>query len=86
MKKALIGYTGFVGGNIYKKLKFDDLYNSKNIEQIEGKEYNLVISAGVSAVKWLANQNESEDWKKINILLQHLLKAKNTLYCLDIND
>ncbi|GAB4219642.1 MAG: hypothetical protein Fur009_6760 [Candidatus Microgenomates bacterium] len=76
MKKALIGYTGFVGGNIYKKLKFDDLYNSKNIEEIQGKKYDLVISAGVSAVKWWANQNEHEDWEKINVLLQYLLKAK----------
>ena len=31
MKNILVGYTGFVGGNIAAKHHFDGLYNSKNI-------------------------------------------------------
>ena len=76
MKTALIGYTGFVGGNIYNQLEFDDVYNSKNIEEIKGKKYDLVISAGVSAVKWLANQKPKEDWQNIEKLLNLLITAK----------
>jgi len=76
MKTALIGYTGFVGGNIYNQLEFDDIYNSKNIEEIKGKKYDLVISAGLSAVKWLANQKPKEDWQNIEKLLNLLITAK----------
>jgi nucleoside-diphosphate-sugar epimerase len=76
MKTALIGYTGFVGGNIYNQLEFDDVYNSKNIKEIKGKKYDLVISAGVSAVKWLANQKPKEDWQNIEKLLNLLITAK----------
>jgi len=76
MKTALIGYTGFVGGNIYNQLEFDDVYNSKNIEEIKRKKYDLVISAGVSAVKWLANQKPKEDWQNIEKLLNLLITVK----------
>jgi nucleoside-diphosphate-sugar epimerase len=76
MKTALIGYTGFVGGNVYNQLEFDDVYNSKNIKEIKGKKYDLVISAGVSAVKWLANQKPKEDWQNIEKLLNLLITAK----------
>lgn len=29
--KAIVGYTGFVGSNIYEKGNFDAAYNSKNV-------------------------------------------------------
>ena len=31
--KILVGYTGFVGSNIYLNEKFDKVYNSKNIKE-----------------------------------------------------
>ncbi|GIW65409.1 MAG: hypothetical protein KatS3mg093_388 [Candidatus Parcubacteria bacterium] len=82
MKSALIGYTGFVGGNIKSQMNFDDLYNSKNIQEIKGKKYDLVVSAGVSAVKWLANQKPKEDWLNIKKLLDCLktVKAKYVVW------
>lgn len=33
---ALVGYTGFVGSNLYAKGTFDRVYNSKNIEEAYG--------------------------------------------------
>ena len=33
-RTALIGYNGFVGSNLMKKMIFNDYYNSKNIEEI----------------------------------------------------
>lgn len=82
MKTALIGYTGFVGSNIFQQMKFDDLYNSKNIREIENKKYDLIISAGISAVKWLANQKPEEDLAKIKSLLNHLLKVETKYFVL----
>ena len=70
MKAALIGYTGFVGSNIYRQAQFDEVYNSKNINDIKGKTFDLVVCAGVPAVKWWANQNPAEDLVVIESLAE----------------
>ena len=72
MKTCLIGHTGFVGSNLAAQYQFTDSYNSKNIAEIDGKEYDLVVCAGVQAKKWWANQNPAEDWAGIDALLKHL--------------
>jgi hypothetical protein len=63
---ALIGYSGFVGSNIASARFFDHLYNSKNINGILEHDFELVISAGIPALKWWANQNPDEDFNIIN--------------------
>lgn len=75
MKTALIGYTGFVGGNLNQQNKFDDVYNSKNIQDIEGKEYDLVVSAANKAEMWRINQEPEQDLKEINEFISHIGKA-----------
>lgn len=82
MATALIGYTGFVGGNIHAKHSFDDLYNSKNIGEIEGKEYDLVVSAGAPAVVWYANQHPEEDMQILQGLMEHLKKVNTKQFVL----
>ena len=74
---ALIGYTGFVGGNLDRQLEISHRYNSKNIAAIRGKEFDLVICAGVSATKWLANRDPVNDKKHI----KNLLQALDTISC-----
>lgn len=76
MKTALIGYTGFVGGNLEHQGSFDDLYNSKNIADIEGKEYDLVVSAANRAEMWRINQEPEKDLAEINEFIDHISKAK----------
>ena len=66
MPSALIGYTGFVGSNLLRQTHFDDLYNSKNIEDIRGKEYDLVVCAAPRADKWWANANPEKDFSAIH--------------------
>lgn len=65
---ALIGYTGFVGSNILSQNEFDDLYNSKNINEILGKDYELVVCAGAPAEKWKINQDPKSDIDNLNKL------------------
>lgn len=77
MKTALIWYTWFVWSNILQQNNFDDLYNSKNINDIKNKEYDLVVCAWVKAVKWWANQNPQEDLNSINELIENLSKVKS---------
>lgn len=76
MKTALIGYTGFVGGNIEKQGSFDDLYNSKNIADIEGKSYDLVVSAANRADMWRINQDGEKDLADIKEYINHIRHTK----------
>lgn len=61
----LVGYTGFVGSNIYAKGEFDAVYNSKNIEQAFGTNPELLIYSGLRAEKYLANNNPQKDYALI---------------------
>ena len=65
MKKALVGYTGFVGSNIYAVGKFDAVYNSKNIQTAFGTNPDLLIYAGLRAEKYLANNEPEKDMELI---------------------
>lgn len=72
MTSALIGYTGFVGGNLRQQHAFDDLYNTSNIESIGGRDFELLVSAGASAAKWIANREPEQDLAQLEILMRHL--------------
>jgi len=74
MSTAIIGYTGFVGGNLINQTNFDYFYNSKNIEAIENQAFDLVVCAGVPAVKWLANKEPKQDLENIQRLINCLTK------------
>ncbi len=75
MRTALIGYTGFVGGNINAQHAFDDVYNSRNIADIEGQEYDLVVSAANRAEMWRINQEPENDLAEIDKFIDHIKKA-----------
>jgi nucleoside-diphosphate-sugar epimerase len=72
MTDALIGYSGFVGGNLAKQREFSFLFNSKNFRELPGK-YDLVVCAGLYAAKWLANKNPDEDRARIDALSEVLM-------------
>lgn len=61
--KALVGYTGFVGSNIYEAAvnEIDAVYNSRNIEDAYGTNPDLLIYAGLRAEKYLANNAPEKD-------------------------
>ena len=61
----LVGYTGFVGSNIYLNEKFDKVYNSKNIKESYGENPDLLIYSGLRAEKFLANKNPEKDMELI---------------------
>lgn len=71
-KTALIGHSGFVGSQLLNQFKFGELFNSTNIHTIQGQTFELIVCAGVQAVKWWANQHPQEDRAKINNLLDKL--------------
>ncbi len=75
MRIAIIGHTGFVGQYIHRIYPDAVCFNSKNIQDIKGQTFNLLICCGVSAIKWLANRNPEEDLKNIQLLVEHLQSA-----------
>jgi nucleoside-diphosphate-sugar epimerase len=74
---ALIGYTGFVGSNLLRQRRFDDCFNSANIEQLSGRSFDLVVCAGARAEKWKANAEPERDLDNIERLI-HALEQMET--------
>lgn len=58
---ALVGYTGFVGSNLYASGTFDAAFNSKNIREAYGLHPDLLVYAGLRAEKYLANSFPEKD-------------------------
>lgn len=73
---ALVGYTGFVGSNIYAAAgdKIDAVYNSRNIEEAFGTHPDLLIYAGLRAEKYLANNAPAKDMESIRQAEDNIIK------------
>ncbi len=76
MTTALIGSTGFVGSTLLREVSFDATYHSPNINQIEGRDFDLVVCAGAPAAKWKANKEPEADLANIQKLMGHISRAK----------
>lgn len=72
MRRALIGYSGFVGQNLARQAEFTDFFNSKNFHELRGQYFDLLVCAGASAAKWIANQNPEDDRNRILALVDVL--------------
>ena len=81
-KSALIGYTGFVGTTLLKQSSFTHLFRSTNIHEIANQQFNLVICAGASGTKWLANKEPADDLAKITQLISYLKTVQCDLFVL----
>lgn len=81
-RTALIGHTGFVGGNLLRQTAFDDHYNTSNLEDLRGRSYDLIVSAGAPAVKWLANKEPEADRASIQRLMDSLAEVRAARFIL----
>jgi len=75
-KSALIGDTGFIGSNLKNDYLFSEFYNSKNIQHIENKEYDWVLSCANSSARWKVNLDPEEDLRNILEYIEHIKKAR----------
>lgn len=71
---SLVGYTGFVGSNLYEagKKEVDFVYNSQNIEEAYKTEPDLLIYAGLRAEKYLANHAPEKDLEQIRAAQENI--------------
>jgi nucleoside-diphosphate-sugar epimerase len=82
MKAALIGHTGFVGGNLLREYPFSRRFNSANIESIAGMQFDLIVCAGAPAAKWKANQDPLADRVCLDRLMAALERVKTLRFVL----
>ncbi len=82
MNKSLVGYTGFVGGNLARQTHFSGLYNSKNISAAYGTKPGLLVFAGVRAEKFLAQNNPDEDFNLVKEAAENIKKIAPERLCL----
>ena len=61
LPSALVGHTGFVGGNLAAQRPFEACFNSKNVEEIAGRSFDLLAISAMPAAMWIANQNPDAD-------------------------
>lgn len=66
MRSALIGYTGFVGTNLAAAHQFTDCYNTRNIEDLRGQSYDLVVSAATRADSHRINADGAADRAEVD--------------------
>jgi hypothetical protein len=70
---ALIGHTGFVGGNLAAAAHFDLLVNRANLESLRGRRLDRLVCAGLPAAKWIANlrpQDDSDNVQRLQAVLE----------------
>lgn len=73
---ALVGHTGFVGGNLLRQHRFDFVFNSGNIGDIAGRSFSTLVFAGAQGKKWWANQNPEADWAGITTALDAMASVR----------
>ncbi len=69
---ALVGYTGFVGSNLYTPDRFEKVYNSRNIREAYGTRPDLLVFAGLRAEKYLADHEPEKDMALIREAEQNI--------------
>jgi sugar phosphate isomerase/epimerase len=74
MSKCIVGYSGFVGGNLLLKHKFDYFFNSQNFIDAINLTVDTMYFCGIPAVKWYANTHVDEDTEIIHNI-QTILKT-----------
>ncbi|MFV2091458.1 MAG: hypothetical protein ACC634_00075 [Hyphomicrobiales bacterium] len=73
---ALVGHTGFVGGNLARQHGFAGLFNSTNIADIKGAQFETLVCSAVPATMWLANSNPDADRTNILALFERLRQVQ----------
>jgi dTDP-4-dehydrorhamnose reductase len=76
VKTGLIGYTGFVGGYLSEIFPDASLYNSSNISEIVGENFDLLLISAMPAEKWKANKFPDEDKSNLENLKTALSATK----------
>jgi nucleoside-diphosphate-sugar epimerase len=75
-RRALIGWTGFVGGVLAERVRPVARFRSTDIEQLAEADVDEVFCAGAPAEKWRANAEPEADWASISRLIEALRRSR----------
>lgn len=70
--RVLVGSTGFVGSTLAGQTSFDVQVHRPNVSQLAGTSADLLVCAGLPAVKWQANAEPEQDLANMNLLIDVL--------------
>ena len=64
---ALVGYTGFVGSNIYVRAsnRIEGVYDTQNVEKAYGLEPDVLVFAALRSDKDLAHRAPYDDYERV---------------------
>ena len=79
---ALIGYTGFVGGQLQRQHSFSGLFNRANIDEVGASEFDTVVCAAAPGSMFEANMLPDVDLSKINALIERLSSLQTKQFIL----
>jgi sugar phosphate isomerase/epimerase len=74
-RSAIVGWTGFVGGELLRTIPDVDLYNSSTVQTMANKSYNTIYFAGLPAEKWRINKEPASDYQT----LMNIIKILETM-------
>ncbi len=69
---GLVGYSGLVGSHLAARAEEANRFNSKSIETIRGRRFDVLFLAGLPAAKWIANRDPDADLRNTMALFSHL--------------
>jgi nucleoside-diphosphate-sugar epimerase len=77
-RRALVGWTGFVGGALAPRVRPVARFRSTDIDQLAQADVDEVVCAGAPAEKWRANAEPEADWAGISRLIDALDRSAAT--------
>jgi len=73
--RALIGYTGFIGGVLQGQIRFDLTFNSVNINDLPEHNIDILYCAAPTGSRMYASEYPAQDLENTNKLIETLEKS-----------
>jgi nucleoside-diphosphate-sugar epimerase len=77
-RRALVGWTGFIGGALAASVRPVEKFRSTDIELLASADVDEVVCAGAPAEKWRANADPEADWAGLTRLIDALDASRAT--------
>lgn len=79
---ALIGHTGFVGGTLAQQHKFASHFNTSNISDLRGRDFDTLVCAAAPGSMFAANREPQRDRGQIKALIESLKEVRTRRFVL----
>ncbi|MFD2090346.1 NAD-dependent epimerase/dehydratase family protein [Blastococcus deserti] len=78
VRRALVGWSGFVGGALLPRIRPVARFRSTDIDQLPASDVDEIVCAGAPAEKWRANAEPEQDRANIQRLIDALDGSRAT--------